>query len=311
MNKINSLEETPLGIAASDIEGCFEPFVTRDCGRGDAKWENAVEKRARRLRKGLWHRRLLGFLPRFRRNATEIGEEYAEVWDGVGFENYRLSPRPTDGSPWEWRDRRWLASRFGGARVKLMLAMRAIEMTRPQHVLEVGSGNGMNLLFLAGRFPAIRFAGLELTPQGVAAARGFQAAHQRFPAVNAEYSPYPIVDDTAFRRVEFTQGSAQKLPFADRSFDLVLTVLALEQMETIRDDAFHEISRVAARHALMIEPFFDLNDSGLHRRYIASRDYLRARIDDLARYGLRVEWATADFPQKAVMAATCVLAAKC
>lgn len=310
MNKINSLDQTPLAIPAPEIERCFQPFVTRDCGRGDAGWQAAVEKRVRRLRKDLWHRRLLGFLPRFRRNAPEIEREYAEVWDGVGFENYRLSPPPTDGSPWQWRERRWIASRFGGARVKLMLAMRAIEMTQPQSVLEVGSGNGMNLLFLSGRFPDTRFAGLELTPQGVAAARGFQAAHERFPAANAAYSPYPIVDDTAFRRVQFTQGSAQRLPFPDASFDLVLTVLALEQMETIRDDALREIARVAGRHVLMIEPFFDLNDSGLRRRYIASRDYLRARVGDLSRYGLQVEWATADFPQKAVMAATCVLAGK-
>ena len=91
----------------------------------------------------------------------------------------------------------------------------------------------------------------------------------------------------------------------DRRFSI-----ALEQMETIRDDAFREIARVASRHVLMIEPFFDLNDKGPRGRYIAARDYLRARIGDLSRYGLQVEWATADFPQKAVMAATCVLAAK-
>ena len=310
MSEIKALEQTPLGLSAAEIERSFTPFVVHDAGAGDARWDAEVAKRDRRLRRNLWRRRLGWLLPQFRRNKPEIEREYAEVWDGVGFENYRLEPPPTDGAPWRWRQKRWIASRFGGARVKLLLAMRVIELTNPQNVLEVGSGNGVNLLFLAGRFPGIRFEGLELTEQGVRAGQGFQAAHENFPAQNAAYSPLPVEDDTAFRRVTFTQGSAQKLPFADSSFDLVLTVLALEQMEVIRGDAMREIARVARRHVLMIEPFADGNDEALRRRYVASRDYLRARIDDLAGYGLKVEWATADFPQKAVMAATCVLAAK-
>ena len=310
MIEIKKLEDTPLAIPAAEFERILLPFIRRDAGSGDARWRKAVARRSRRLSQNLWRRRLLGFLPRFRRNESEIEREYAEVWDGVGFENYRVSPPPTDGAPWEWRGRHWIVSRFGSARLKLLLTMRAIELCQPASVLEIGSGNGVNLLYLAGRFPGIRFAGLELTAQGVAAARGFQAAHERFPAENAAFSPLPLIDDTAFRRVEFTQGSAQRLPFADGSFDMAMTVLALEQMESIRADALRETPRAARRNVLMIEPFADLNRTGLHRRYIASRDYLRAGLADLRGYGLEPLWATADFPQKAVMVATCVLAEK-
>ncbi|MGE0151113.1 MAG: class I SAM-dependent methyltransferase [Reyranellaceae bacterium] len=307
---IKRLEETPLAITAAELENCFKPFIVRHCGDGDESWRRAVAKRDRRVRQTSWHRGLLRFLPPARREARQIEREYSQVWRGIDFGFYRLSPPPSDRAPWEWRERRWIASRFGGARVRLMLAMRAIELTRPRSVLEVGSGNGVNLLFLAGRFPATRFAGLELTSQGVAAAHAFQAAHARFPAANAAYSPYRMRDETAFRRVTFTQGSAQHLPFPDGSFDLVMTVLALEQMESIRGPALREIARVARRHVLMIEPFFDLNARGRRRRYVDAHGYLRARVRDLADYGLRVQWATADFPQKAAMAATCVLAAR-
>lgn len=310
MKEISKLEETPLGIAAGEVSDAFAPFVTYRAPAGDGRWQNEVDRRDRKLRKKLWRRRLLGFLPQFRRTDPAIEREYSEVWDSTAFDNYRIAPAERSVSPWEWRQERYMASRFGGARVKIMLAMRVLELTQPQSVLEVGAGNGVNLLFLSGRFPQTRFTGLELTAEGVAAASGFQAAHERFPADLAAYSPWPLRDDTAFKRVEFTQGSAQRLPFADNSFDLVMTVLALEQMEAIRADALREISRVARRHVLSIEPFRDVNRRGGRRRYVLAQDYLQARLRDLSAYGLDPLWATDDFPQKAQMAACCVLSAK-
>ena len=45
--------------------------------------------------------------------------------------------------------------------------------------------------------------------------------------------------------VTFLQGSAAELSFPDGAFDLVMTVLAIEQMERIRARALAEITRVA------------------------------------------------------------------
>ena len=69
----------------------------------------------------------------------------------------------------------------------------------------------------------------------------------------------PLADPTAFRRIRFCQGNAPSLPFADGEFDLVTTVLALEQMERVREQALAEVARVACRHTLMIEPFREVN----------------------------------------------------
>jgi ubiquinone/menaquinone biosynthesis C-methylase UbiE len=42
------------------------------------------------------------------------------------------------------------------------------------------------------------------------------------------YAPIPIIDDIAYKHIEFLQGSAIDLPFKTGEFDLVYTVLALE-----------------------------------------------------------------------------------
>ena len=201
------------------------------------------------------------------------------------------------------------ASDVGGTRFRQLLLIRIIERVRPRSVLEVGCGNGINLILLAGRFPAIRFAGVELTEAGHRAARALQEQGV-LPAGMADYAPLPLADPTAFRRIDFRQGNATRLPFEDGAFDLVITVLALEQMERVRAQALAEIARVTARHSLMIEPFRDVNQAFWPRLNVLRRDYFRGRIDDLARYGLVPVLALGDFPQEAFLKTCAVLAEK-
>ena len=115
-------------------------------------------------------------------------------------------------------------------------------------------------------------------------------------------------DPEAFRRVTFLQGSAAELPFPDGAFDLVMTVLAIEQMERIRARALAEIARVARRQVLMIEPFRDVNRDLWSRLNVYRRDYFRGSIDELGTYGLRPVLALADFPQEAFLKACMVVA---
>jgi ubiquinone/menaquinone biosynthesis C-methylase UbiE len=175
--------------------------------------------------------------------------------------------------------------------------------------LEVGCGNGINLILLAGRFPEIRFAGVELTEAGHRAARALQEQGE-LPAGMADYAPLPLADPTAFRTIDFRQGNATRLPFEDGAFDLVITVLALEQMERVREQALGEIARVAGRHSLMIEPFRDVNQAFWPRLNVLRRDYFRGEIEDLARYGLEPVLALGDFPQEAFLKTCAVLAEK-
>ena len=133
---------------------------------------------------------------------------------------------------------------------------------------------------------------------------------EHLPQNLVAFAPEPLRDLQAFRRIDFRQGNAARLEFPDASFDLVYSVLALEQMERVRDQALGEIARVARRHYFGFEPFRDVNDRGWERLYVLGRDYLRGRIADLPRYGLVPTHASIDFPQERFLKACAVLAEK-
>ena len=310
--KIQQLNLAQLQLSAEEVSNLFAPYViSQPQGAEAVAWQTEADRRAVKYRKKAWQRRLLGMLPSFGgRTTPKIEEEYNEVWDRTVLDSYRLPNTETSEQPWEWGDQRYVAHRFGGARVRLAVLMRVIEQLKPANVLEVGCGNGVNLLYLAGRFPQVRFTGIELTAAGNRTAKQYQQQWEEFPEDLLPFSPLPQIDRTAFRRVDFQKGSAAELPFADGSFDLVFTVLALEQMEQIRRRALTEIARVSAKNVLMIEPFRDVNERGMRRHYVVTRNYFAARVGDLPKYGLDPVWAISDFPQKVQMRFCCVLARK-
>lgn len=78
-------------------------------------------------------------------------------------------------------------------------------------------------------------------------------------------------------------------------------------MEQVRTRALAEIARVVRSHALMIEPFADVNGGFWQRLNADRRNYFRGRIGALADHGLRPQVACADFPQKYILRAALVL----
>jgi SAM-dependent methyltransferase len=164
-------------------------------------------------------------------------------------------------------------------------------------------------MLLAGRFPEIELTGVDLTPEGIEAATELQR-RETLPAGMADYGPQPTLDPTAFHRIAFRQGDAGDLPFADGSFDLVYTMLALEQMETLRARALSQLARVTNGHALLIEPFAEANAGFWRRLNVYRRNYFRGSIEGLRGYGLVPEIVTADFPQEVFLGAAMVLARK-
>lgn len=290
------LAATGLGIDQAGLLAAMEPFVALHVTAGDPIWTAEVARKTGKTRRQLRKRRWLGWLGRGkRRDQRRIEEEYTGSWARKRLAPYEMEPRPTAGAAWQYAGEVMFATAAAGSRARLLVLMRAIALLRPRTVLEVGCGNGLNLLTLACRFPETRFAGLELTAGGFAVARAAQEDAE-LPRVLQRFSPEPVVDATAHRRVEFHQGSAAALPFGDASADLVYSSLALEQMEEVRPQALAEMARVSARHTVMLEPFWDCNDRGLRRDYLLTRDHFRGRIDDLAAYGLEPMLVTDDIP---------------
>jgi SAM-dependent methyltransferase len=304
--QLSRLIDLPCAVTPAEIEQAMSPFVQRRVPADDAQWRRLLRKRKKDILRRNARRIALGWLPRFQRRADSVVDEYTPLWaDGYGRYD-AVNPQPRF-QLWHWGDQRMLANNFGAARFRQLMLIRLIEHLRPASVLEVGCGLGIHLILLACRFPEIAFTGVELTAAGHRAAKALQQ-EERLPQNLVAFAPEPLKDTGAFRRIDFRQGNAARLEFPDASFDLVYSVLALEQMERVRDQALGEIARVARRHYFGIEPFRDVNDRGWERLYVLGRDYLRGRIADLPRYGLVPTHASSDFPQERFLKACAVLA---
>jgi SAM-dependent methyltransferase len=286
-----------LGIDRAGILAAMEPFVARRVAPTDPAWRAEIARKGAKTRRRLRKRRWLGWLGGRHRDQHRIAEEYDGSWARKRLTPYDMEPRPTSGAAWEYAGESMFATSAAGARARLLILMRAVAWLRPRTVLEVGCGNGLNLVALACRFPETRFTGLELTAGGLAVARAVQQEAQ-LPEVLQRFAPEPLADPTVHRAVDFRLGSAAALPFADASFDLVYSSLALEQMEQVRPQALAEMARVSMQHTLMLEPFWDCNDTGLRRDYLLSRDHFRGRIEDLSAYGLEPILITDDLPRE-------------
>jgi SAM-dependent methyltransferase len=307
--KSTSLRDSNLGVTAAEIDELFAPFVAKHLTAGDPEWRAELGRRQRKILVNYLKRVFMGWMPATQRHEGAVIEEYSKAWEDSEYASYSLEEPPCRISPWEWHEQKMFASDVGATRFRQLLLIRLIEKLQPRSVLEVGCGNGINLMLLACRFPDIDFNGVELTEEGYRSATDFQT-HARLPEPMEKYAPLPLPDPTAFRRVKFVQGNAADLAYEDGAMDLVMTILALEQMERIRGQALREISRVAARHLLNIEPFRDVNGSGWPRRNVIRYNYFRGRIADLADYGMRPTLVLDDFPQETFLKACLVLSEK-
>lgn len=238
------------------------------------------------------------------RNPGYVEAVYDLAWDDTFWKHFQDGGGDT---ACLWGPRQFVMGSMGIKRAYLLLIYRIIEKLAPRTVLEVGSGNGLNLLLLANRFPDIRFAGIELSANGVSSAKAMAVAP--LPSYLERFSPQPLLTREA-PNVTFEQASAVQLPYDDNSFDLVLTVQALEQMEAVRSQALSEIARVARRNTVMVEPFKEWNEDGLRRLYIESAGYFRGAICELPQYRLRPIATRADYPMKITIGVPLVVASK-
>lgn len=297
---MESLGDLPIAVDPAAIDAAIQPFLISE--GSDLRWRSEVARR--------WLATLARLVTakEAARDKGAIESEYTDAW-GAGYRRYRLDRTDLKPKPWFWRGRKLLLDPAAATRLRTLLFAAVMGELKPRRVLEVGSGNGINLLSLAGAFPDIEFTGLELTTEGVEQARRAQSHSDTAEIIHA-YSPLEIRDSSAIGRINFVQGNAAAMPFDDGSFELVMTVLAVEQMERIRADALSEIARVTRGHVLMLEPFRDRNASGLRRLYVRSRNYFRGSIGELRGFGLEPLWATADYPQEAFLGTALVLARK-
>jgi SAM-dependent methyltransferase len=301
MIALSNLEDLSLGVKASELETAMQPFSALD----ESNWASAVRLRRTRLMRRMGKRLLRKLKGGGDRDKAKVSAEYEAVWS-AGYERYDADREPERFSPWLYGSKRFLASGAGAARFRSIMLGAVIRKLNPASVLEVGCGNGINLFLLASAFPNVSFSGLELTETGYAAAKSLQK-EQKLPDHLVKYAPLPQLDCQAHHRIIFTRGDAAHMPFSDSAFDLVFTVLSIEQMQRIRDRALQEVVRVSREFVLNLEPFREVNRGLWRRLNVISRDYYRGSIRELSLYGLEPIWATADFPQELMLGTGLVL----
>lgn len=281
-----------------EIRSIAEQFSTRILSATDPEWpalrDSEISKRRYSFRLGLLRTLSSG---RNGRAKASVNSMYETHWSDLDAVHHYVSGLNGRTLKVEWRDMGYEMKPQGLRHIHLAQIARAIRATGARSVLEVGSGNGNLVLALAGMFPEVRFAGVELTSSGIKSAQAL-LAFEEMPDEFLTSSPASIVDRTAHHRVQFTQGSADALPFRNREFSLVYTRLALEQMESIRSAALTEVTRVADETVVLIEPWKDFNLDEPGRTYIRRQGYFAASAKDLRRYGFGPVLVSDDIPQK-------------
>ena len=306
--------EPPIGrdefqLSRAEIDAVMAPWIVKRYGADDPEWQAYLRRRLRELRWRLAKRRLFGWLPKVKRTTATVLESYTHKWAERYF--------PTPAQSHQRRHVQYMRDGGGGYVMRIggqalmhgVLIGKILERLKPRSVLEVGSGYGANLFALAAAFPDVKFTGVELTPSGVAKAQSI-VAEPRLPDAARAYSALPVRDDTAYRRIEFVQGNAIDLPFADNQFDLVFTRQALEQMESVREPAMREIARVARHHVLLIEMLADFNQDPHRRTYIRATDLITLGTADLPRFGLQPVAVFDRMPSKVTSSVQMVLSEK-
>ena len=165
-----------------------------------------------------------------------------------------------------------------------------IASLQPKNILELGSGNGINVLVMAVLYPtAQKIVGVELTEKGVETGR---EALKNPPIKELMYLTEES-EETIRRRlkevpIEFIKGDLTKLPFADKSFDFSFSLLVFEQMPGSYPEAFKEVRRVTAGHALFLEEFKEAQENIFQRVHLLNVDYFRASFWEVTKAGLKV-----------------------
>ena len=211
-------------------------------------------------------------------------EEYQEIWNKKNVENSFAQSMPEtkfiesrkvfcDGKIFFSSDH-WLT---GVTILCIASRLRQAEITT---VIEVGSGNGMLCLALAALFPKINFVGLELTEMGVkmsaSAAKNEKAIKNLclfvFGKDCLKKIKFPLAN------VEFIKRDISKGCLKENA-DLVYTSLALEQMDSIFNDALMNIISLGNKEVLMFEPFLEFN-SKKGASILKRKGYLHRYFED-------------------------------
>jgi ubiquinone/menaquinone biosynthesis C-methylase UbiE len=229
---------------------------------------------------------------------------YEKTWSGktLSYENWFSNK--SSNHLYNYKNTFFLASSGFIQRIHQYSIYKIIKKIEPKKVLEVGSGNGINLNLLSSLFLRIKFTGLELTRNGIVYSRSIKKIDEKF------YNGF-FIKGTRIGNVNFIQGNAKQIPFLNNSFDLVFTVLALEQMNSIYKNVIKEMVRVSSKYLVFIEPFQDLNSNILSYLHHRGSKYLSLKTYELEKtFNVKILFILKDFYNKESLKTALIVAKK-
>lgn len=147
-------------------------------------------------------------------------------------------------------------------------------------ILEIGSGAGLNLLYLAQLHSNCMFFGIEPTDSGVELSKKFSLNIPKEISINNE--------NRLLHNVTFIKGSILDHTLIEKikymGFDLIFTCAALEQVHNNIDTAFSNIFNLKAKYYAFYEEWLDANGDVNHYKTLVDNDYFRIPISFLNKY---------------------------
>ncbi len=146
----------------------------------------------------------------------------------------------------------------------------ASELNRPVRVLEVGCGNGTNLMLMKQQFgDQVKLCGIDISLSRIDVGRQFWGE--------------------SLQGIEFQQTSATDLSmYGNGRFDVVYSVCALEQITYRIPEVVSEMERVAAHSVVCVEPVYEYGNA-VQRLYNIVNDQCRTLLHDLRESSLQIE----------------------
>ena len=295
-------EAVEIVIDIEEIEKLVAPYIRARCAVDDPQFRAEMAAiRARLERERVtWRHRLAWW---FRRDPRSVAGRQA-IWNSKWSERKRYQPgyyQPE--GPLElglWQGQGVYLRNAALTRARLAVLMKAIAALSPRSILEVGCGDGLYSLFLASHFRECTYTAVDLAGTGIAAARSMQQA-AALPDYLHRFMPETRLDAAAIRGIDFRHADATQLPFAADQFDVVVTCVALEQMDRVREPVLDQMHRVSRRWAVLLEPFADYVDSPVRRAYKRRSGYFDLPIAALRSNGWQPVAVFSDFPQKVTL----------
>ena len=224
-----------------------------------------------------------------RRTREFVLSEYASRWaasvNNVGASAGKLRPALLHGE---------LVFLRGLDHVKYFISQisREINELHPEKVLELGSGNGFNILALAALNPDVKiWCGVELTHEGVEAS---QKLFTNPPYRELKYvtgipkEKLEILLGSKTRIIQFIQGDILSLPYRDREFEFVFSCFVIEQIPRDYSKAFREAYRVSKIRGLFIEAFAEAQKNIFEIMHLWNMDYFRSSIHEVEEAGFTI-----------------------